>query len=781
MSLIVVSTDDDGVALLDCSDDMNALAMCEEFTELKSLLGSDWAGKKVAIGFADVSYIDSAAIGWLLSLHKAMNEAGGKLVLHSMSPSVRRVLTMMRIDSTTPQMIDLADHTVEHAVHKAIKHAVEQKASDLMLLAHEDYYALNIRQLGVVRPLSIVSSELGKRFAQHIKAQSGMDVAEHRHPHDGRWIYDELTEEGAEQEDTTDHAVDLRISCVPTLHGEDMVIRLLSRATGLFDVNGIGLTKKELAAVKLMLDSPGGLILCCGPTGSGKTATLYAALDYLNDGSRKINTIEDPIEFAIDGLRQSQINNAVGIHFAELLRGVLRQSPDIIMIGEIRDHETATTAVHAANSGHIVLSTIHAPVAAAAVESMRSLGVNNHFLATALRGVISQRLVRTLDPERRVEYDISHAPQIFEPITHLFDETDGKKFYAPGASDGHTGYDGQTGIFEVMAMSSELRNMVSNGQDTNALRKQAHADGMLDFKSNALLKVAQGKTSIEEVFRFPASINPDNPRGTLRVTRYTVLTMIQRIPEPEVMDDIAEAAAYDAMDHTQPNTAFVERLVGLGIGQCKTVLDLGTGPGDIPILLCERLKPLPLRGGGREGVPSDPSLLPDQEGSTPSPSPSLQGGGLPTILAIDLAQSMLDLAQNKITQAGLDHRITLAKMDVKALDLPDNSFDAVFSNTILHHLPEPGAMLAEAARVLKPNGLLLIRDLYRPDSLEALNALVDEHAGDSDEAQRQLFADSLHAALTPEELRELADRHGLTDCEIVIDTDRHLSLQRGIA
>ena len=411
---------------------------------------------------------------------------------------------MSAIPQTTRQMIDLTDLSVEDAADKAIARAVEERASDLMLLAHEDYYALNIRQLGVIRPMSIVSRDLGKRFGQYIKAQAGMDVAEHRHPHDGRWIYDDLADAGTDADDGQDHAVDLRISSIPTMHGEDMVIRLLSRRTGLFDLNDIGLSKKELGDVKLMLDSPGGLILCCGPTGSGKTATLYAALDYLNDGTKKINTIEDPIEFAIDGLRQSQINHTIGIHFAELLRGVLRQSPDIIMIGEIRDHETATTAVHAANSGHIVLSTIHAPVAAAAIESMRSLGVNNHFLATALRGVISQRLVRTLDPERRVEYDISHAPQIFEPITQLLEDAgdvDGKTFYAPGAGDGHTGYDGQTGVFEVMSMSTELRNMVSNGADTNHLRKQAYKDGMLDFKSNALLKVAQGKTSIEEVFR----------------------------------------------------------------------------------------------------------------------------------------------------------------------------------------------------------------------------------------------------------------------------------------
>jgi ubiquinone/menaquinone biosynthesis C-methylase UbiE len=217
--------------------------------------------------------------------------------------------------------------------------------------------------------------------------------------------------------------------------------------------------------------------------------------------------------------------------------------------------------------------------------------------------------------------------------------------------------------------------------------------------------------------------------------------MLHRIPENEVMDDHAEAQAYDAMDHTQANMAFVERLLELGIDDCDKALDLGTGPGDIPIMLC----------GPTQGV---------------------------SILAVDLAQSMLDLAKRKIDLARVGSRVTLAHKDVKALDLPDDSFDAVFSNTILHHIPDPGAMLAEAARVLKPGGLLLIRDLYRPDSIEQLNALVDQHAGDCDAEQRKLFADSLHAALTRDELRELAKASGLSDAEVVIDTDRHMSLQR---
>lgn len=217
--------------------------------------------------------------------------------------------------------------------------------------------------------------------------------------------------------------------------------------------------------------------------------------------------------------------------------------------------------------------------------------------------------------------------------------------------------------------------------------------------------------------------------------------MLDRIPEEEVMDDREEAAAYDAMDHAEPNKAFVQRLIELGIGSCATALDLGTGPGDIPVLLAGQVSGL-------------------------------------QITAIDLAQTMLDIAETRVLEADLGERIELACMDVKSIDFPNDSFDAVFSNTILHHIPEPAQMLAEAARVLRPGGLLLIRDLYRPASLEQLNALVKQHATEAAPEQRKLFADSLHAALTPDELRAIANEQDLSDAEVVIDTDRHMSLQR---
>jgi type II secretory ATPase GspE/PulE/Tfp pilus assembly ATPase PilB-like protein len=230
---------------------------------------------------------------------------------------------------------------------------------------------------------------------------------------------------------------------------------------------------------------------------------MYASLVRMNDGKRRINTIEDPVEFALEGIRQSQINPQIELGFSALLRNVLRQSPDVVMIGEIRDHETAETAVRAANSGHLVLATIHAPIAVGAVQSMRGLGVHPHFLATSLLGILSQRLVRTLCPQCKTDFDLSMAPGTFDEVKPWLGPEEGKKLFAAKGCPmcQNQGYASRTGVFEIVRMTRKLRDLISDGRPTAEIRDAAMSERMMNFRQAALLKVAQGLTSTEEVLR----------------------------------------------------------------------------------------------------------------------------------------------------------------------------------------------------------------------------------------------------------------------------------------
>ena len=246
--------------------------------------------------------------------------------------------------------------------------------------------------------------------------------------------------------------IDLRVSTIPTLHGEDMAIRLLVGTPQVTVLDQLGMSPREFNDLAAMIDLPSGLILVSGPTGSGKTTTLYACLRHLNNGERKINTIEDPIEYAIPGLRQSQINPKADVGFAELLRSVLRQAPDVILIGEIRDATTAEIAVRAANSGHLVLASVHAPSAPGAVQSMLSLGVHPHFLSSSLQGVIAQRLVRTLCTRCKAAFELGEMPGTFEEVRAWLEPGQGQSLHgARGCPEClQTGYSGRTGVFEVL-------------------------------------------------------------------------------------------------------------------------------------------------------------------------------------------------------------------------------------------------------------------------------------------------------------------------------------------
>jgi type II secretory ATPase GspE/PulE/Tfp pilus assembly ATPase PilB-like protein len=395
------------------------------------------------------------------------------------------------------RLLDLSHVPPEKGVHRLIERALELRASDLFLVTNEQHVAVQVRLRGQVEQFCILDSDQGRRYIAHIRHTAGMDVSDFRKPHDGRWIFD-----AAER----DADVDLRINVVPTLHGEDMAIRLLDRDTNLLPLDRLGMTARQLDVYRAMLEQPGGMILLTGPTGSGKTVTLYASLAHLNDGYRKIHTIEDPIEYAIEGLRQSAVNNAIDLGPAELLRGVLRQAPDAVMIGEARDDATAQTAAWAANCGVLVLSTIHAPCAAGAVQSLRGFGIAGPFIASSLRGAMSQRLVRTLCPSCQELCDGGHTADVqrmMEEIKAFLPTANvAARYIARGCEHcQHTGYAGSSAVYEIMPISDAIRELIVEGRSTREIHTKAVAEGMLTLRQAALLKVAQGRTTMEEVRR----------------------------------------------------------------------------------------------------------------------------------------------------------------------------------------------------------------------------------------------------------------------------------------
>jgi type II secretory ATPase GspE/PulE/Tfp pilus assembly ATPase PilB-like protein len=388
--------------------------------------------------------------------------------------------------------ISVEDLDVPEMVAKIMDHCATLQVSDVFFSSEETHVCVRVRHWGLLRLVTMLPLDDGRRCIAHIKAMSGMEISERRRPLDGRWIY--------ERDNLT---VDLRVNSIPTLYGEDVTMRLLPRDSGLLKLDSIGLVRGDYNQMVGLLSKPGGLVLVTGPTGSGKTTTLYACLAHLNNGERKINTIEDPVEYAMVNVRQSQVNPRIDLGFPDLLASVLRQSPDVIMIGEIRDPATADTAVRAANSGHLVLGTLHAPTAAGAVQSMLSLGVHPHFLSSSIQGVIGQRLVRMLCQKCKQAFELDEALPTFDEVRRWLEPGEGKVLYGPGgcAECRMQGYSGRTGVFEVMVMTRGLRQMILTKQPTEVLRQKAIDEGMVEFRQAALLKVARGETSIEEVFR----------------------------------------------------------------------------------------------------------------------------------------------------------------------------------------------------------------------------------------------------------------------------------------
>ncbi len=391
----------------------------------------------------------------------------------------------------------------EWLVTDLMEYAVALGASDVFISTNENDIDISVRHLGVIRQVASLSLDVGVRCMAYIRGAAGMKHAERKHPQDGRWV---LHRPDAE-------TVDVRLNTVPTLYGDSLAMRILRRDSQLRNLQHLGFIGPQLSQIQSLLHSPGGLILVTGPTGSGKTTTLYACLHHLNNGRRKIHTIEDPVEYAVPGLRQTQIDDVNGAGFAEMLRAILRQGPDVIMVGEIRDQATAETAIRAANSGQLVFATLHSPKASVAVHTMLGLGIQPYMLCSALLGVIGQRLVRVLNPETRVPIDLSAAPHTFDEVRAWLEPGDGEIVYsAPGRSANNEAYwfVRRTGIYEIMVTSPILRKMICELKPASALAATAIEEGMIDLRRATLLKIAKGMTSFDEMQR-------EVPSGTLWV------------------------------------------------------------------------------------------------------------------------------------------------------------------------------------------------------------------------------------------------------------------------
>lgn len=399
-------------------------------------------------------------------------------------------MTKEKMDASAKSVKGLAGAAEEAPVIKLVNliilQAVKDKASDVHIEPADDKVLIRFRIDGILHEVQQIPKHLQSALASRVKVMAKMDIAEIRNPQDGRI-----------QLKMESKSLDLRVSTFPTMHGENIVMRILDKSSVILGLKELGFSSKDLVEFDKLVRRPNGIVLVTGPTGSGKTTTLYAALSAINSIEKNIITIEDPVEYEIPLIRQTQVNPRAGLTFANGLRSILRQDPDIIMVGEIRDKETADIAIQASLTGHLVLSTLHTNDAASSLTRLVDMGVEPFLIASSVIGILAQRLVRVVCPKCKEKYIPSD-----EIIKDLGLSQKIELFRGKGCMHcRNTGFTGRLGIFELLTVTEEIKNMVTAKRSANEIKKKALEQGMRVLRDDGMEKVKSGVTTAEEVLR----------------------------------------------------------------------------------------------------------------------------------------------------------------------------------------------------------------------------------------------------------------------------------------
>jgi general secretion pathway protein E len=394
------------------------------------------------------------------------------------------------IEDTADLLDDTSDAPIIKLVNHIISQSVKARASDIHIEPYQDSFKVRYRVDGILYDLLSPPKWIQAALISRIKVMARMNIAEKRLPQDGRI-----------EVRKGDQTIDIRVSTIPISFGERVVLRLLNKTSSLLEITDIGLEKENLDIVKQLITSPNGIILITGPTGSGKTTTLYAILSAINTQDINIITIEDPVEYQIQGIGQIQVNPKIGLTFAKGLRSIMRQDPDVMLVGEIRDKETADIAVQSALTGHLVFSTLHTNDSASAITRLVDIGIEPFLISSAVLAVAAQRLVRVLCTDCREAYTPDVAAMSSIGITE--EMLGGRHLYRASGCDQcfHTGYRGRISIFEILRMDSSLKKMVLETYDSNLIAREALRQGMTTLRMNGIEKILKGITSIAEVLR----------------------------------------------------------------------------------------------------------------------------------------------------------------------------------------------------------------------------------------------------------------------------------------